>query len=43
MRRWTRGYVSLEDPATDTVVELTAFGPDNVRAFARLLPAADPA
>ena len=43
VRRYTEGYVSLEDPATDTVVELTAFGPDNVESFIRLLPALDPA
>ena len=43
VRRYSHGYVSLEDPATDTVVELTAFGPDNVESFVRFLPDADPA
>ena len=33
---WASGFVSLEDPATGRLVELTAFGPDNVAAFARL-------
>jgi len=42
VKRWSNGYVSLEDPATDTVVELTAFGPDNVQAFSRLVAAPDP-
>ena len=34
---WTSGFVSLEDPATGRQIELTAFGPDNVAAFARLV------
>jgi len=34
---WTHGFVSLEDPTTGRLVELTAFGSDNVAAFARLL------
>jgi len=34
---WTSGFVSLEDPATGRTIELTAFGPDNVAAFVRLV------
>lgn len=34
---WQNGSVSLIDPATGRVVELSAFGPDNVGAFTRLL------
>ena len=34
---WTSGFLSLEDPATGRLVALTAFGPDNVAAFARLV------
>ena len=34
---WSSGFVSLEDPATGRTIELTAFGPDNVAAFARLV------
>ena len=34
---WDRGFLSLEDPATGRLVELTAFGPDNVAAFSRLV------
>lgn len=34
---WEAGYLSLEDPATGRSIELTAFGRDNVEAFARLL------
>ena len=34
---WTSGFLSLEDPATGRQVELTAFGPDNVAAFSRLV------
>ena len=34
---WDRGFLSLEDPATGQLVELTAFGPDNVAAFSRLV------
>jgi putative photosynthetic complex assembly protein len=32
------GRLTLEDPATGRLVELTAFGPTNEEAFARLLP-----
>lgn len=34
---WEDGLVSLIDPATERRVELSAFGIDNVAAFARLL------
>ncbi len=36
---WTDGGVSLEDPATGRTLDLRAFGPTQVEAFARLLPA----
>ena len=36
------GSMWLDDPATGREVVLSAFGPDNVAAFARLLPAARP-
>lgn len=35
---WNLGYLSLNDPVTGRFIELTAFGPDNAGAFARLLP-----
>lgn len=34
---WQSGYLSLNDPVTGRFIELTAFGPDNAKAFARLL------
>lgn len=34
---WQSGIVSLIDPVTGRTVELSAFGPDNVGAFTRLL------
>jgi len=34
---WKTGYLSLNDPVTGRFIELTAFGPDNAGAFARLL------
>jgi putative photosynthetic complex assembly protein len=34
---WESGYLSLNDPVTGRFIELTAFGPDNAKAFARLL------
>ena len=37
---WEDGLVSMIDPATERRVELSAFGPDNVHAFTRLLPGA---
>ncbi|MDB3936329.1 photosynthetic complex assembly protein PuhC [Granulosicoccus sp.] len=40
---WEDGLVSMIDPATERRVELSAFGPDNVHAFTRLLAdASDP-
>jgi len=33
---WQSGLVSLIDPVTERVIELSAFGPDNVRAFTQL-------
>lgn len=35
--RWSDGRLSIADPLTGRQVELDAFGPDNARAFARLL------
>lgn len=37
LTRWADGRLSLADPATGRSVDLGAFGPTNVRAFARLL------
>lgn len=34
---WQNGLVAMIDPATGRTVELSAFGPDNVGAFTRLL------
>ena len=39
LTRWADGRLTLSDPSTGHVVALEAFGPDNARAFARLLPA----
>lgn len=36
---WTDGALSLEDRATGRTLDLRAFGPTQVEAFARLLPA----
>jgi putative photosynthetic complex assembly protein len=36
---WTDGGLSLEDRATGRTLDLRAFGPAQVEAFARLLPA----
>ena len=36
------GALTLEDPATGRRINLWAFGPDNARAFARLLDALQP-
>jgi len=36
---WTDGGLSLEDTATGRALDLRAFGPTQVEAFARLLPA----
>jgi len=35
---YSDGRLYIDDPATDRQVVVTAFGPDNVQAFARLLP-----
>jgi len=37
---WRDGRLTLTDPATGTVLDLNAFGPTNVGAFARILDAA---
>ena len=37
LTRWENGSLSLEDPATGRRIELEAFGPTNLDAFARLL------
>ena len=39
---WEDGLVSLIDPVTQRRVELSAFGPDNVAAFVRLLDHSPP-
>jgi len=41
LTRWTDGRLSLTDTATGREIELDAFGPTNVGAFARLLTAAE--
>ena len=38
---WVDGRLSLEDPTTNRVVELDAFGPTNGGAFAQLLTAGE--
>lgn len=37
LTRWENGQLSLEDPTTGRRIELEAFGPTNLDAFARLL------
>jgi putative photosynthetic complex assembly protein len=37
LTRWSDGRLSIEDAATRVRIELIAFGPTNVAAFARLL------
>lgn len=37
LTRWSDGRLSIEDAATHVRIELIAFGPTNVAAFARLL------
>lgn len=39
LTRWADGRLSLEDPSTDRRIDLGAFGPTNVGAFAALLTA----
>jgi putative photosynthetic complex assembly protein len=39
---WRDGRLTLTDPATGTVLDLNAFGPTNVGAFARILEATRP-
>ena len=34
---WSDGRLTLDDPSTGRWVELVAFGPDNIGAFARML------
>lgn len=41
LTRWDDGRLSLRDTATGHTVELVSFGPDNLAAFARLLPRSD--
>lgn len=38
LARWPGGRLTLEDPATGTVLDLAAYGPVNQAAFAELLP-----
>jgi putative photosynthetic complex assembly protein len=40
--RWSDGRLTLRDTATDRLIDLGAFGPTNLDAFARLLVAANP-
>jgi putative photosynthetic complex assembly protein len=37
LTRWSDGRLSIEDAATHVRIELIAFGPTNIAAFARLL------
>jgi len=39
---WANGRLSLADPKTGREISLNAFGPANIRAFARFLPAGRP-
>jgi len=41
--RWSDGRLSLEDPTTDRVIAIEAFGPTNARVFADLLVSAQSA
>ncbi|MFO7805898.1 MAG: photosynthetic complex assembly protein PuhC [Paracoccaceae bacterium] len=36
--RRLNGQIAILDPATDTAIELVGYGPDNVAAFAKLVP-----
>jgi putative photosynthetic complex assembly protein len=38
LTRWDNGSITLEDYATGEKIDLRAFGPTNVEAFARFLP-----
>jgi putative photosynthetic complex assembly protein len=38
LSRWPDGRLTLGDPATGSVLDLDAYGGDNRRAFASLLP-----
>lgn len=40
---WSDGRITVTDPATDTMLDLRAFGVDNKAAFARFLPTPTPA
>lgn len=42
LTRWSDGRLTLNDDATGKLIELNAFGPDNVRAFSRLLDLSRP-
>lgn len=39
---WSNGRLTLEDPATGRMIELTAFGTDNAAAFRQYLTATEP-
>jgi putative photosynthetic complex assembly protein len=41
--RWSDGRLSLEDPTTDRVIAIEAFGPTNAQVFADLLVSAQDA
>lgn len=41
--RWSDGRLSLEDPTTDRVIAIEAFGPTNAQVFADLLVSAQEA
>jgi putative photosynthetic complex assembly protein len=41
LARYVNGQYTLTDPVTKKVIDLNAFGADNLRAFAQLMPAGD--
>jgi putative photosynthetic complex assembly protein len=41
LARYVNGQYTLTDPSTKKVIDLNAFGADNLRAFTQLLPAGD--
>ncbi len=42
LTQWSDGRLTIDDTATRKLIELDAFGPDNVAAFARLLDLSRP-
>lgn len=41
LARYVNGQYTLTDPVTNKVIDLNAFGADNLRAFSQLMPAGD--